>query len=263
MTQPSSPFSRTTYTNTKLPSLKGYSAIILAGAFHGAIVNMFKAANFTIVQDIEKADLVVFTGGSDVHPSLYGEVPIPQCYTNPPRDKIEKEIFEKCVEMKTPMFGICRGLQFLHVMNGGKLYQDITNHAGGNHAIVDLDSNEFVQNVSSIHHQMCIYNPDIGMDLLAVASYARSTHYQNGNSSLRPAGHKIQTFKRGSITHSIPGSVLEVEAAVYPKTLCFGVQGHPEICDGGTYQAWSMDLVSDFLLGEVNGVSAIKAKIAA
>ncbi len=243
------------YNNKKMPNLSLFSCCVLPGAFHSSVVGMFRKSFFTFETDPLKADLVVFTGGSDVHPQLYGEKPIAGCYTNERRDEYEKDIYEKCLAASIPMFGICRGLQFLHVMNGGKLYQDVTGHAGGNHSIIDLDNNEIVNQVSSIHHQMCRWDASIGMRLVAVSSVARSKHYQTYNSSLTPAANKTVEFDNGATVLHIPGSVLEVEAAVYPATLCFGVQGHPEICDGDVYQAWTMELIKDFLIGEVIDVA--------
>lgn len=251
------PLLRTNYSNTKLPDLGGFTCTVLPGAFHNDIEKMFISSGFGLEEDFEKADLVVFSGGSDVHPSLYGEKPIPGCYTNERRDTYEKAIYEKCLELEKPMFGICRGLQFLHVMNGGKLYQDVTGHAGGSHGIIDLDSNERVQSASSIHHQMCIYSEDIDMQLTAVADWSKSSHYKTDGSNLIPGFGKFTTVNNGVTDIKINGSVLEVEAAVYPKTLCFGVQGHPEICEGSSYQAWTMEYVRDFLCGDVIGVEKI------
>lgn len=248
------PLQRTNYTNTALPDLGGFTCTVLPGAFHKDIEKMFVNSGFSLEDDFTKADLVVFSGGSDVHPSLYGEKPIPGCYFNERRDEYEKMIYEKCLELGKPMFGICRGLQFLHVMNGGKLYQDVTHHAGGTHSIIDIDNNELVLSVSSIHHQMCIYSEDINMELTAIAACSLSAHYKTEGVNLTPGGGKFTTFNNGVTDIKIFGSVLEVEAAVYPKTLCFGVQGHPEICEGRTYQAWTMEYVKDFLCGDVIGV---------
>ena len=95
--------------------------------------------------------LCVFTGGEDVHPSYYGEEQGDNTYTNISRDKFEKVIFDTCVKNDIPMVGICRGAQFLTVMNGGRLHQHVNNHTIG-HMIKTLDGKEFY--VSSTHHQM-------------------------------------------------------------------------------------------------------------
>ena len=60
--------------------------------------------------------LVLFTGGEDVHPSLYNDTsPKRYCATNLSRDKIEQDIFKVALDNSIPMTGICRGSQFLNV----------------------------------------------------------------------------------------------------------------------------------------------------
>lgn len=71
-------------------------------------------ANFledvSIVKDIKEADLVLFTGGEDVDPSLYGHSKHPKTYSNLKRDLEEKKIFESIDPNKQVCLGICRGL---------------------------------------------------------------------------------------------------------------------------------------------------------
>ena len=56
-------------------------------------------ANFleghTFVDKVEDAEVVLFTGGEDVSPSLYGCKKHPTTYCNPGRDRAEKEIFNQ------------------------------------------------------------------------------------------------------------------------------------------------------------------------
>jgi acyl-CoA reductase-like NAD-dependent aldehyde dehydrogenase/gamma-glutamyl-gamma-aminobutyrate hydrolase PuuD len=78
--------------------------------------------------DIYQCDGFVLTGGVDVHPSFYnGEM----SYENMPnpfqqkRDVFEAIIFSYAQSMKLPVLGICRGLQLVNVLQGGKLNQDL------------------------------------------------------------------------------------------------------------------------------------------
>lgn len=74
----------------------------------------------------DRMDGFLFTGGEDVSPALYNEESSPACGPSSPlRDAHETALFELARERDLPMFGICRGLQFLNVMLGGTLYQDI------------------------------------------------------------------------------------------------------------------------------------------
>ena len=62
-----------------------------------------------LVDNIEIADIVLFTGGEDVDPSLYGCEKHPTTFSNLNRDLAEKEIFQK-VRPDQLCLGICRGL---------------------------------------------------------------------------------------------------------------------------------------------------------
>lgn len=71
-------------------------------------------ANFlegiSLVDNVEDADVVLFTGGEDVSPAVYGCKKHHSTYCNPKRDKVEKEIFNKIKENQIAL-GICRGLR--------------------------------------------------------------------------------------------------------------------------------------------------------
>lgn len=70
-------------------------------------------ANFledvSLVSNIEDANVILFTGGEDVDPSLYNCKKLPQTYSNINRDLREKQIFE-LVKPFQVCLGICRGL---------------------------------------------------------------------------------------------------------------------------------------------------------
>ena len=51
--------------------------------------------NHKLVDNIEDADIVLFTGGEDVDPSIYGQEKHPKTYSNLERDLKEKAEFEK------------------------------------------------------------------------------------------------------------------------------------------------------------------------
>lgn len=71
-------------------------------------------------------DGILLTGGHDVDPALYGEMPLPQCgIPCPARDRMEKKLLASALERNKPIFGICRGIQFLNAALGGTLYQDL------------------------------------------------------------------------------------------------------------------------------------------
>lgn len=79
-----------------------------------------------IAQMAEGCDGFLFTGGHDVDPGLYGEERIGQCgIPSHVRDSMETVLFRMALELGKPVFGICRGMQFINAVLGGTLFQDL------------------------------------------------------------------------------------------------------------------------------------------
>ena len=80
---------------------------------------------FGLTNKLPEVDIILFDGGSDVHPLLYSGVFHKTIHTNIGRDWNEKLIFEFYRDKPTFFAGICRGSQFLNVMCGGNLWADL------------------------------------------------------------------------------------------------------------------------------------------
>lgn len=131
------------------------------------VVKMFKDAGWEAHAEHSHGlipDLVCFTGGEDVSPYLYGEENISSS-CNPIRDEFEREVYEEFLEREIPMVGICRGGQFLNVMNGGKMIQHIGPFSGYTDC-QDYDGNHFVVHVD--HHQGIVRVPETSYSILAM-----------------------------------------------------------------------------------------------
>jgi len=115
-------------------------------------------------------------------------------------------------------------MQFLHVMNGGSLYQHVDRHYG-DHTMFDRKSKKHVK-VSSVHHQAVIANPQGGMVSLAECSESNNRWF-NGT-------------KRDEML-----TTRDIEAMWYPETGCFGVQGHPEYRGYSQFAVWTCDRLMD------------------
>jgi putative glutamine amidotransferase len=75
---------------------------------------------------VRAIDGILLTGGGDVSPHLYGELPHPTFHgAEPHRDALELELAVRAVELDVPVLAICRGLQVLNVALGGTLVQDV------------------------------------------------------------------------------------------------------------------------------------------
>lgn len=76
---------------------------------------------------LAKLDGILFTGGSDIDPQQYGELPrYGLGAIEPKRDKHEIELAKIVLyETDLPILGVCRGMQLLNIVAGGTLYQDL------------------------------------------------------------------------------------------------------------------------------------------
>jgi gamma-glutamyl-gamma-aminobutyrate hydrolase PuuD len=213
------------------PSFKGLKAYVLPGAFFGNVVSLMAEFGFERATTVEKADVVVFTGGSDINPALYGDKNVASHFYNE-RDISEQWHFGQCVKNRKPMFGICRGAQFLHAMNGGKLWQDVNNH-GTSHDIIDVEWGNILRS-TSIHHQMLQINDKI--NVIAITREQVATSFKDA----------CGTVHVSAGTNSAAVSELEIEAGSYDETGCFFVQGHPEVGDD-VFRHWTMTRLKEFL----------------
>ena len=196
------------------------------------IHKMFSAAGYEMVETVNEADTLVFTGGADVPPEMYGEKNV-AASCNPAREIREKKVYDKWVGVKN-MIGICRGSQFLNVMNGGKLWQHVDNHGiSGTHAVLDLESGKEHQ-CTSTHHQMMRTGPS--SILVAVSAEDSGSGY----STVRVSSEGARARADGEE---------DVEVVWYPlsSSLCF--QGHPEY-DSEDCRKYFLGLVDKYYIGD-------------
>jgi gamma-glutamyl-gamma-aminobutyrate hydrolase PuuD len=187
--------------------------------------DMFEAKGWEVVDVVEEADLVVFTGGPDVHPSYYGETVSLLTNPNQLRDTLDSEVYKKAVADGVPMVGICRGAQFLNVMQGGRLWQGVDGHSGGSHDVVDLPTGE-VYRCSSTHHQMM--RPHKSATIIGTADVSVT-----------------MMSKKGAVAdiYLREAPVMDIEVVSYPESniLCF--QPHPETAQGRYCQKYFFTLL--------------------
>lgn len=158
-------------------------------------------------------DGVIFTGGGDFDPALYGEEKLPQCHEpDGARDVFELELFGRARNTGIPVLGICRGCQLINVAMGGSLIQDIP--AFG---IENIDHYQTTDGAEPFHsvaveRDSLLYSI-IGKESLQVNSF----HHQ-----------AVKVPGRGLIVSaSAPDGITEaVEAA--DGSFILGVQWHPE-----------------------------------
>lgn len=166
-----------------------------------------------LVNNIEDADVVVFTGGEDVDPSVYNKKKHDSVWSDLSRDEYEIAAFKKMKPNQLAV-GICRGLQLLNCLHGGILCQDVDNHwISGTHEIHNRD---FKYEIKSLHHQM-VYPYDLdpaNYDVLYWTS-PRSGRYEGDG--IDPNNYLLYGEPE-VVVYKTPG---------LPKAL--GIQGHPEM----------------------------------
>lgn len=193
--------------------------------------NFLKGA--TLVSSVKEADLILFTGGADVTPALYGCQPHSSTYADPDRDKIEVDIFNEIDPANQVCLGICRGSQFLCVMNGGKLVQNCSGHAMGR--THEISNGKECYQITSTHHQMQYpYElDDTDYDLLYIASPRRSNKYE---------GYSINA--RNILSKGEPEIVMYHKEG---KPKCLAVQGHPEMIPDSPVAKMISNLVNNMI----------------
>lgn len=173
---------------------------------------LFIEMGFTVTADFDAASLVCFTGGSDVSPHLYKDSAHKATYSDSVRDAKEQRLFKECLKQGKSMVGICRGAQFLNVMNGGRMYQDVRQHTQS-HDLLDTSTGNKIH-VTSTHHQMMMPTQDAV--LIATAS-------MNGR----------REWFDGYVARD-DYSDQDIEVVLYPGTKCLCFQPHPEFSGPGT-----------------------------
>lgn len=171
-----------------------------------AYTRLFESLGYELVHNPHACDLVCFTGGEDVSPDLYGDTRHHYTHSSITRDTREAILFKIMRDKGTPMVGICRGGQFLNVMNGGRMYQHVEKHTS-DHLMEDARTGEQLF-VSSTHHQMFMPSPEA----ILVAS-----------STL---GGSREWYEKDEFKKDVAET--DYEVLYYPETKCLCFQPHPE-----------------------------------
>jgi len=123
-------------------------------------------------ESLDQVGGILMTGGTDVDPSLYGQVPHPE--TEAPdreRDDYESAVMLEGISRDVPVLAICRGMQLMNVALGGTLVQHVEGHRKTVHDVelsgplMSIYGADRIQ-VNSRHHQAA---GAVGRDLVVTA----------------------------------------------------------------------------------------------
>jgi len=84
-----------------------------------------------VAETLDALDGLVFSGGSDLDPGLYGQEPHEHTTgVLPQRDRAELALLSAALERDMPVLAICRGSQVLNIALGGDLVQHLPDVVG-------------------------------------------------------------------------------------------------------------------------------------
>lgn len=166
------------------------------------------AASAKAVEDyLTRLDALLLPGGADIPPSEYGEEAHPTVKVlSDERFSFEKAMGKAWIERTDkPLLGICLGSQWINVLHGGSLVQDILSEFNANHR--------------DTSHQV-IVEPDsrLGRIFGETEFEVNSLHHQ----AVRKVGTGLRIVARS------PDGIVEATESVDPNRFLIGVQWHPE-----------------------------------
>ncbi|RAV71826.1 gamma-glutamyl-gamma-aminobutyrate hydrolase family protein [Aerococcus mictus] len=200
---------------------------------HGYVDGVSRSGNLPIIipihsdlrraEDyIQRIDGLIFTGGQDVHPLMYGEDPAPRLNDiYPKRDCWERALFEAALKYQVPILAVCRGFQLINILLGGTVYQDLSYYP-----VKDRPAIQHVQKHSRMiypHHSVTIKEGSEMYRLLGNKDKAQVNSYHH--QAIRDLAPKLEATAwaaDGVIESYQFGDDNE-------KHPLLGVQWHPEI----------------------------------
>jgi putative glutamine amidotransferase len=120
---------------------------------------------------IDALDGLLFIGGSDIDPSMYGATPHPETTRiRPQRDRAEAPLLARALERDVPVLAICRGMELLNVVRGGTMEQHVPDRSTSvSHKVADD---------AYVKHEVSI-KPDSRLgELLGESTWVHSHHHQ-------------------------------------------------------------------------------------
>jgi putative glutamine amidotransferase len=164
---------------------------------------------------LDLLDGLVFTGGSDLNPALYGQEPHPESAGfHDERDSAELLLIREALRRDMPVLGICRGMQLLNVVRGGTLDQHLADS-------VDVTPHRLDDATHGVHDVITVPGTRTA-EVVGERITVHSHHHQG-----------VATLGHGLIVsaHAEDGVIEAVEDP--GLSFCIGALWHPDVDPGG------------------------------
>ncbi len=159
-------------------------------------------------------DGIMFTGGHDVSPEVYGVKRSGSCgATCRMRDAMEGYLLDRCLADDKPLLGICRGIQFINAHLGGTLYQDLPTEHNGT-----------VEHHMTPPYDRAAHSVEVGDNTILSDIIGRGVHEVNSyhHQAVKDLSPKV-------IPMAVSSDGLVEAIAVRDHRFAIGVQWHPEL----------------------------------
>jgi putative glutamine amidotransferase len=200
---------------------QAYTYVVSVHAAGGTPVILPIIDDPVLIDDLyPRLDGILFSGGNDLDPRLYNEVPNEKLEdTSVLRDNYETILLKRALADKKPVFAICRGMQLLNVVRGGTLYQDIPSVFPN---AEDHRKSTKQQDMENLAHILRI-KPECKLaHILQATEIPTNTHHHQ---AVKDAGEGLEVVAWAE-DDIIEGIELPGDAFV------IGIQSHPESLSG-------------------------------
>nr|WP_307775163.1 gamma-glutamyl-gamma-aminobutyrate hydrolase family protein [uncultured Cetobacterium sp.] len=163
---------------------------------------------------LKTVDAVILTGGEDINPTYYSEKPHKNLENlKHDRDTSDYWLLKVALKEDYPILGTCRGMQFLNVVLGGTLYQDLPTEYISNVLHRDPKKIDFTYHPIKITNKNSKLYDILRKDTITVNSW----HHQ----ALERLGKGL------NIVATAPDNIIEA-VELDNSSFVLGVQFHPE-----------------------------------
>ncbi|MGL4611686.1 MAG: gamma-glutamyl-gamma-aminobutyrate hydrolase family protein [Trueperaceae bacterium] len=162
---------------------------------------------------VETCDGVLLSGGVDVDPVHFGQLPEVQLgFVDESRDLFELALYKAAKRKGLPILGICRGIQLINVAEGGTLHQHLPN-------VADTIQHSQVNQDGTLFHEVRLDSNSVLAKAFSKITIRTDSYHHQGldklGRELKPIG-----WSKDGLVEAIEGT---------GKTFVLGVQWHPEM----------------------------------